>query len=215
MYSHIRSAYERQVKPTWLPTSQRIRGIYNTIARPIHNPGDKSRLFEAIQAIAPEFDQNSEAILTAQETFHTWFMSQIDILSKVPFKWEQTDKGGANKTQIAAISFGAAQKCISLLIKDWWSISENAAKIGEGCAFLYAPFDGIVYEALRRYRSVLYASLLDRNKRYQSYVYHLSIDDYLEYQKDLAILADKITESLSLPTRLHRIEVEQIIWGWV
>jgi hypothetical protein len=214
MYGHIRAAYARQVKPPWPTTRQRIADVYKTIARPIHKPDDKSQLFETLQEITSSFDEKHEHILMTQGTFQEWFLGQINKLGKIHFTWEQSEKS-ARKIARTTISFGAAQKCISLLIKDWWSVSPNADKASERCSFLYAPFDGIVYVAIRRYLRVSpYKSLLDSDNKDQSYVYHLSEEDYFRYQSHLDRLASGLSSSLNLSAKLHRIEVEQIIWGW-
>jgi hypothetical protein len=53
------------------------------------------------------------------------------------------------------------------------------------------------------------------NGAIRSYVYFLTLPDYLTYQSHLASMAASLNAALKPPNPVCRIDVEQLLWGWV
>ena len=49
----------------------------------------------------------------------------------------------------------------------------------------------------------------------KSYLYNVTCMDYLIYQQHLAQLAGGLSKALNLSKPLLRIEIDQLLWGWV
>jgi len=205
----LKATYISQARPVWPLTMERVARIYNTIGRAIHKPNasQKADLLKMLLAIGYDLDANFLAITANQGCFAAWVMRQIASLQPLPFCL--TDSAG---NALSRLPFGAAQKFVNLIVKDWWAVSPHATAARS--AVLHGMLDQIVYTATSRYCAVL-PSLLNRKGVCRSYVYHLTAADYVTYQGHLDIVANRLSAGLHLPRTPHRIEIEQLLWGWI
>ncbi|MCP4110999.1 MAG: hypothetical protein GY749_36660 [Desulfobacteraceae bacterium] len=209
----FRQRYIKTVGIEWPIRETGASRIFSTIARTIQKRGDNGPILNQIIESIDNFDSDHTNILRNQSSFDEWFFLQINIFQKIPFCWSQAKKKKDERpVQHKNLSFGAVQKFLCLGLKDWWAVSPSAQN-NDGCRYLFAPFDKVMHDSITRYfgKSEKYKSLTGN----QSYVYHLSKDDFITYQKHLSELGDRLNTTLGLKTSLSRIEVEQLIWGWV
>ena len=125
----------------------------------------------------------------------------------MPFAWSQAPKKGLPVVEHQHPSFGAAQKFLNLLLKDWWARSGQAAEIGALCRNLHAPLDDIVVRFVSRARPAL---------RVPSWVlYELDKQTYAMLQEVLNEIPDELQVALGCGYKLARIEFEQLVWRWI
>lgn len=205
----FKAKYITQARPVWPLTMQRASRIYNTIGRAIRKPNaaHKTDILKMLLTIGDDLEVNYASISANQSCFDTWIMSQIASLRSVPFCWMDADGNTFSR-----LSFGAAQKFVNLLVKDWWAVSPHATAARS--SVLHGVMDQIVYTSTSRYCGVL-PSLVNSKGLYRSYVYHLTADDYVTYLGHLDIVANRLQSGLHLPRAPHRIEIEQLLWGWI
>jgi hypothetical protein len=206
-----RKQYIALTVPAWPPNEGRMKMIYATIARPLRNPDPalKGNLLTAIQAELTAFDANYAVILFTQATFNDWFTSTAGRIMTIPFTWTDAS-GGTHYT----LPFGAAQKFLNLSLKDWWALSPNGTNPATLVDRLHGALDQIVYSCTSRYCHRL-PSLQGPNGIDRSYVYNLTPADYLAYQGHLDAISVRLTTGLHLPGCPNRVEIEQLLWGWL
>jgi hypothetical protein len=188
-----------------------MQAIYATIARAIRkpNPHLKTVLLAAIQNELLAFDASCRTHLVNQAAFNAWHSIATGHIATLPFTW--TDACGAAHP---TLSFGAAQKFLNLGLKDWWAISANGTHPATPVDRLHGPLDQIVYSCTSRFCGPV-RSLTGPNGMTRSYVNNLVPADYLAYQDHLEVVAHRLSTGLHLPAVPSRVEVEQLLWGWV
>jgi hypothetical protein len=192
-------------------TKGRLPSIYGTIKLVIlESPSDKSGVYNQLLCSATEWDTQCSTLLTDQATFDKWFWKQVNRLLEVPFSWTQKRrKGEAIGRGHDYLSFGAAQKFLNLTLKDWWAISPKARELDRCCCYLHAPLDDITAPFVAR------ALRWEKQDMVQSIVYDLDHDSYQRYQAGLQCLANDLHCLLGVTPKPRRIDVEQLIWGWI
>jgi len=206
-----RKQYITLATPAWPPNPQRMNSIYATIARAIHAPdhAQKTILLKAISHELVSFDLNCAAYLATQGDFDAWHSGAVAKITAIPFTW--ADAAGEVH---ATLSFGAAQKLLNLGLKDWWAIAPNGVNPGNLVDRLHGPLDQVVYACTSRFVGRL-PSLHGPTGVIKLYVAYLSPADYLIYQGHLDIVAKRFSAGLHLSRAPHRIEIEQLLWGWI
>jgi hypothetical protein len=204
----IKKAYVlRAPDAAWPPTSSRLDNIYSTLQRALRGERDRRPLIQKLLEIAHEWDGQCPVVLQEQESFDAWFFSQVESICRVPFTWSQAPKKGVPVIEHQQLSFGAAQKFLNLLLKDWWARSEQATQLGAMCDNLHAPHDDIVMEFVSRARPTLSVP--------SSVVYELDKETYVRLQGVINQLSDELQHALRCGCKLARIEFEQLVWGWI
>jgi hypothetical protein len=186
-------AYERKLrKKVQLSLSQkRFDFIYNLTCRNAPNPLPKSELvFNQLSQKLKTFSPAKH--LLSQEKYNYWFERLTDYLEKE-----------------VGLPFGYAQKFINVLMKDW--CAENViAERNFHYEFLHAPIDNIVADSISRYRGE------KKPTNAKSLYANLKKEDYYKIQKEyLPSLGQRLKEGLLLNFAPTRLDVEQLIWGWV
>ena len=207
----FRTRYIALAGPAWPPTPARLNVIYSTIARAIRRP-DVAQKAHVLQVLLQEllaFDANHHTHTATQVAFDTWHAHALGTLMAVPFNWND-----ARDDPHATLSLGAAQKFLNLGIKDWWAVAPNGTNPITHVEHLHGPLDQLVYACTARFRGRL-PSLHNAEGMLHSYVYFLTAADYLTYQGHLADLGRQLAAALARPAPLMKIEVEQLLWGWV
>ena len=206
-----RLQYTALARPVWPPNPARMNRIYATIARAIRgpNPAQKATLLNSIATELINFDTNYVTHLATQATYDAWHSAAVGRITGIPFSW--ADAGGTAHT---TLSFGAAQKFLNLGMKDWWAVSPNGTHPGTPVDRLHGPLDQIVYTCTSRFCGTL-PSLHGPRGILRSYVAYLTAPDYQTYQNHLFSLGTRISAGLHLPRSLYRIEIEQLLWGWI
>lgn len=207
----FRTRYIALAGPAWPPNGNRASVIYSTIARAIRapNPAQKVNVLNTLQVLVVNFDATYHHHLESQANFNTWHSQTVGALMAIPFTWRD-----ASGTAHTSLTFGAAQKFLNLAVKDWWALSLNGTHHETRVEYLHGPLDSIVYTCTSRFRGPL-ASLHNPNGTLRSYVYFLTVNDYQTYQNHLSDIANHLTGALGLGNSIRRIEVEQLLWGWV
>jgi hypothetical protein len=204
----IKRAYLlRAPQAAWPTTTLRLDDIYSTLQRTFRGERDRGPLIQKLLDIAHEWDGQCVAVLQEQASFDAWLFSQIEAICRVPFTWSQAPKKGVPVIEHQELSFGAAQKFLNLLLKDWWARSEQAAKLGALCGNLHAPLDDVVVKFVSRARPALTVP--------SSVVYELDKDTYIHLQGVINELSGELQEALRCGCKLARIEFEQLVWGWI
>ena len=193
----------------WPISEKRLSTLYRSVGRAIKVKDGQDDLLMTIKNIANEWDEKCKSDTKSQELFRQWFFQSVKSIISVDFLWESSNKTskyfGSNPT------FGMAQKFITLVIKDWWAISDDAEK--SDCTVLYAPFDRIMGEAIKRYTNKEFDCLKPRQG---GYLFGWdNRDEFMQYQQCLNSLSTSLQEKLALKTPLIRLELEQLIWGWI
>ena len=206
-----RTQYIALTDPAWPPTPTRMNGIYAMVARAIHAPNHthKNALLNVVTTELIAFDGGCAAILATQATFDTWHCGAIAKITAIPFTW--TDAAGGHH---GTLSFGAAQKILNLGLKDWWAIAPNGINQNTQVDRLHGPLDQIVYAFTSRFVGAI-PSLHGPAGAIKSYVTYLTPTDYHIYQNHLNIVAGHLSAGLHLPRAPYRIEIEQLLWGWI
>lgn len=207
----FRTQYIALANPSWPPTQARLNTIYSTIARPIRNPNaaDKAVVLRVLNQELLAFDINYAVHTATQVAFDNWHARTIGALMAVPFNWSDA-MGGHHTT----LTLGAAQKFLNLGLKDWWALSPNGTNPTTVTTVLHGTLDKIVYGCTSRFCGPL-PSLHGPGGLLHSYIYCLTMADYNTYQTHLAALAHRLAVAFNLGTPIKRIEVEQVLWGWV
>lgn len=161
-----------------------------------------------MQQLAADFDSSCFSYLGSQATYDKWHSQWVHNLTQIPFSWN--DKNGSSHHYL---TLGIAQKLLNLSIKDWWALAPNAQQVNHGLECLHAPMDRVVYTATSRFICPL-NSLIGKYGM-KSYLYNVTCMDYLIYQQHLAQLAGGLSKALNLSKPLLRIEIDQLLWGWV
>ena len=197
-------------KAEWPPTSESCTNIYNQVARSItpFSTASKKVIFNTLEAELKMFDASFSIFLASQSSFDTWHKQIIDNITSLAFPWK-----GRNKKSYSTLTLGIAQKLLNLGLKDWWALAPNSLHGGANLAYLHAPLDRIVYTEVARFDEPLPS--LKGKYGMVSYLYNLTSFDYLAYQGQLNILASDLTTALALQKPMHRIEIDQLLWGWV
>lgn len=206
----IREAYlVRATDAAWPTTSGRLNSIYHTLKRTLRSSGKRDRrpLIQQLLDIGHDWDVQYRVVLQDQASFDAWFFSQIESICRVPFAWKQAPKKGIPIVEHQHLSFGAAQKFLNLLLKDWWATSEQATELGVLCRNLHAPLDDIVVSFVSRARPALRVP--------SSVVYELDKQTYARLQEVINELSDELQVVLGCRYRLARVEFEQLVWGWI
>jgi len=206
---YIQQIQLQQAEPRWPIDTRRARRIYGTIARTICKP-DTSQKEDIIQQLihASRFlDANHQTILQNQRSYSTWILDRIRSTMSVRFQWEQ--RSGQPHT---TLPFGAAQKLLNLVAKDWWALAQHPSN--QLSRFLHAPLDNIVYQAVSR-RCGRLPSLVDPRGGTRSYVYNLTREDYCTYRGWLQRMGNDLSSALGLAHSVTSVEVDQLMWGWV
>jgi hypothetical protein len=123
---------------------------------------DREPLIWQLLEIAHDWDRQCRVVLQDQAGFDAWFFSQIGLICRVPFAWKQAPKKGVPDVKHQHLSFGAAQKFLNLVLKDWWARSEQAVELGALCGHLHAPLDDIVVTFIKRARPALLVPVISR-----------------------------------------------------
>src|SRR5208282_3413544 len=186
--TEIRSAYVvRATDAEWPMTSARLDSIFATVSRTLQLTSSSGRdhgpLNQQLLEIASDWDSQCRVVLEDQANFNAWFFQQIELICRVPFAWRQAKKKGV-AVEHQRLSFGAAQKFLNLVLKDWWARSEQAAELGALCRHLHAPLDNIVVGFVSRARPKLRVP--------SSIVYRLDQQVYTELQKVINELTDEL-----------------------
>jgi hypothetical protein len=203
----IKRAYLlRAPQAAWPTTSSRLDEIYSTLQRTFRGERDRGPLIHKLLDIAHEWDSQCIVVLQEQASFDAWLFSQIETICRVPFAWSQAPKKGV-VIEHQELSFGAAQKFLNLLLKDWWARSEQATKLGGLCSNLHAPLDDIVVKFIGRARPVQAVP--------SSVVYELDKATYIRLQGVINELSAELQHVLRCGCKLARIEFEQLVWGWI
>jgi hypothetical protein len=105
------------------------------------------------------------------------------------------------------LPFGAAQKFVNLLLKDWWALSKQEIELGSLCGNLHAPLEDIVVKFVKRARPTVAVP--------SSVAYELNKEMYVGLQEVIKELADELHSDLGCSRKLNRIEFEQLVWGWI
>jgi hypothetical protein len=158
-------------------------------------------------SIAHEWDKKCFLILPDQGTFEAWLFSQIDSICQVPFAWSQAPKKNTPVVMHEQLSFGAAQKFLNLLLRDWWALSKQATQLQRVCGNLHAPLDAIVMSFVQRARPSLSVP--------SSVAYDLNKETYVRLQEAIDELSNELQKDLRCGRKLTRIEFEQLVWGWI
>lgn len=206
-----RAQYSALARPAWPPTPARMKRIYATIARAIHGPNhvQKTALLNAIAIEVVNFDAGYPMHLATQAAYDAWHNAAIARITGLPFTWTDA-AGGVHVT----LSFGAAQKFLNLVLKDWWAIAPNGINPATLVDRLHGPLDQIVYACTSRFVAEL-PSLHGPHGTLRSYVKYLTPADYLAYQVHLNQVAIRLSAGLYLPRTPYKIEIEQLLWGWI
>lgn len=207
----FRARYIALARPAWPPNSNRMNRIYATIARALRrpNPVHKAALLKAIAGETIAFDGACRMHLATQGAYDAWHAGAIARIMALPYDW--TDAAGKVHH---TLPFGAAQKFLNLCLKDWWALAPNGIKYASLVDRLHGPLDQIVYECTSRFVGKL-PSLTGAHGLTRSYVTYLTSADYRSYQGHLNAVATRLAAGLSLPRTPYRIEVEQLLWGWL
>ena len=207
----FRTRYIALAGPAWPPTPERLNVIYSTIARAIRRPNvaQKAHVLQVLHQELLAFDAHYATHTSTQFAFDTWHAHAIGALVTVPFNWN--DALGGHRT---TLSLGAAQKFLNLGVKDWWAVAPNGTNPITHVEHLHGPLDQLVYACTARFQGRL-PSLSTAKGMLRSYVYFLTAADYHTYQCHLADLGRQLAAALALPAPLIKIEVEQLLWGWV
>jgi len=129
----IRQAYRRKVPgAAWPMTARRLDSIYGTVQRVLRSPGDRRPLLERLLATASEWGTRCSVVLQDQATFNAWLFQQFESLMDVPFAWKQAPRDGQDVAH-RHLSFGATQKFLNLVLKDWWARSGQATELAPLC----------------------------------------------------------------------------------
>ena len=204
----IRQAYLRKVPgAAWPMTARRLDSIYGTVQRVLRSPGDRRPLLERLLATASEWGTRCSVVLQDQATFNAWLFQQFESLMDVPFAWKQAPRDGQDVAH-RHLSFGATQKFLNLVLKDWWARSGQATELAPLCRHLHAPLDDIVVSFVGRARPV-------PNGVPRSVVSDLDRPRYASLQRAIDELGDDLHVVLQCAYRPIRIEVEQLLWGWI
>jgi hypothetical protein len=190
----------------WPMTLPRLDSIYSTLQRTFRGERDRNPLLQQLLAVAHDWDRQCPVVLKNQTGFDEWFFSQIELICGVDFAWNQAPKKGVVISH-QHLSFGAAQKFLNLLLKDWWAKSEHAAELGALCGYLHAPLDDLVVSFISRARPALHVP--------SSVVYELDKPTYLRLQEVIIELSNELQAILRCRCKLTRIEFEQLVWGWI
>jgi hypothetical protein len=133
---------------------------------------------------------NPNTILVSQNHFDQWHNNFIQMLSK------------------SGLVFGFAQKFVNMLMKDWCAANVIASQ-NNNYQFLHAPIDNIIATAVARYTRCKHPTLgigLYAN---------LTPQAYNRIQQDIQNLGIKLGQQFQLNFIPTRLDVEQLIWGWV
>lgn len=197
-------------KALWPPTIKSCTNIYNQIARSIipSSAACKGVIFNILEVELKQFDASFSILLASQSVFDAWHQQTISKITAPAFQWS-TKKGKCYST----LTLGIAQKLLNLGLKDWWALAPNASHGRANLAYLHAPLDRVVCTATSRFIGPLPS--LKGKYGMTSYLYNLTLADYLVYQSQLNTLAGKLTSALALQKPLLRIEIDQLLWGWV
>ncbi|MGH8655100.1 MAG: hypothetical protein ACREYE_24330 [Gammaproteobacteria bacterium] len=155
------------------------------------------------------FNTNCAAYLATQAAFDYWHSTALAAIMSVPFNWTHAHRNAHN-----TLPFGAAQKFVNLGLKDWWSLSPNGTNPATPIDRLHGPLDRTVYACTSRFCAQL-RSLHNGNGSVRSYAYYLTPADYNTYQQHLQSLGVSVAAGLGISSPLKRIEVEQLLWGWI
>jgi hypothetical protein len=210
--TEIKKAYLVRAKDAaWPITSWRLDSIFATVKRTLHLTSSSERdhgpLNQQLLEIARDWDGQCRIVLQDQPSFDAWFFAQIELIMRVPFAWKQKPKKGVPDVKHQHLSFGAAQKFLNLVLKDWWARSEQADELGALCRHLHAPLDDIVVSFISRARPALRVP--------SSVFYRLDKPTYISLQESINELSDELQAVLGCGHKLTRIEFEQLIWGWI
>lgn len=203
----FRTRYIALADPAWPPTPARLDIIYSTILRP--NVDQKAHVLQVLHQELLAFDAHYTNHTATQVAFDAWHAHALGALMAVPFNWND-----ALDDPHATLSLGAAQKFLNLGVKDWWAVAPNGTNPITHVEHLHGPLDQLVYACTARFRGRL-PSLSTATGMLRSYVYFLTAADYLTYQGHLADLGRQLAAALARPAPLIKIEVEQLLWGWV
>ena len=204
----IKKAYLlRAPKVAWPSTLVSVDATYSSLQRAIRGEHDRKPLIQKLLDTAHEWDRECLVVLPDQAAFDTWFFSQIELICQVPFAWSQAPKKDVAVVKHQQLSFGAAQKFLNLLLKDWWALSKQATELGPLCGNLHAPLDDIVVKFISRARPALTVP--------SSVVYELDKETYIHLQEVINELSDELQQVLRCGGKLARIEFEQLVWGWI
>lgn len=207
----IRKAFlVRVTDAAWPMTTARLDSIFATVKRTLHLTSSSERdhgpLNQQLLEIARDWDGQCRIVLQGQPSFDAWFFAQIELICRVSFAWKQKPKKGV-AVEHQHLSFGAAQKFLNLVLKDWWARSEQATELGALCCHLHAPLDDIVVSFVSRARPA--------QRVPSSVVYRLDKPTYISLQEVINELPDELQGVLGCGHKLTRIEFEQLVWGWI
>ena len=197
----------RAQKAAWPSTATSADLAYSSLQRVFLGERDRRPLIQKLLDTAQDWDRQCLVLLQDQTAFDAWLFSEIESICELPFAWSQKPKKDQAVVMHEHLSFGAAQKFVNLLLKDWWALSKQAIELGPLCGNLHAPLDDIVVKFVKRARPTVAVP--------SSVVYELNKGMYLRLQEVIIELAGELHSDLGCSRKLNRIEFEQLVWGWI